>query len=98
MTHLTTHFELGHSVGSKVGQVPYGDHMFVVTTQVLTQLVGSTDTTIPDDFHILYPEDVPDNIKNLASSGLGLGPFVVSAVILLVVGMVMIGNRRRRRA
>lgn len=69
--------------------------MSAVATRVLGLLVGSTDTTIPDDFHNLYPEDVPDNIKDLASSGLGLGPFVIAAVILLVIGVVMMGNRRR---
>lgn len=58
----------------------------------------STSTTIPDDFLNLYPDDVPDNIGDLAGTGFAPGPFVIGALLLIAIGVAALTGRRRRRA
>ena len=61
-------------------------------------VVASTSTTIPDDFLNLYPDDVPDNIGDLAGTGFAPGPFVIGAVLLVIIGVAALTGRRRRRS
>ena len=56
-------------------------------------VVASTSTTIPDDFLNLYPDDVPDNIGDLAGTGFAPGPFVIGAVLLVIIGVAALTGR-----
>ena len=87
----------GHSlVGTNEG-VTYGDLVHTAILRILYLLVDTTEDTIPDDFYHLYPEDVPDNVKNLATTGIGLGPLIIGAVLIVVIGGAMLGRRRQNR-
>lgn len=58
--------------------------------------VLTTDTTAPDDFLNLYPEDVPDNMGGLVETGFGFSPFLFSAILVASLGVAILGRRRRR--
>ncbi len=75
----------------------YGDPVRAAIHRILQLLVDTTEDTIPDDFYHLYPEDVPDNVKNLATTGIGLGPLIIGAVLIIVIGGAMMGWRRQHR-
>lgn len=57
----------------------------------------TTDSTVPDDFLNLYPDDVPDNVGELVLTGFGPSPVIVGAVLLIVIGLVTMSSRRKRR-
>lgn len=64
----------------------------------INQMIDSTtNTTIPDDFLNLYPDDVPDNIGDLAGTGFTPGPLLVGAILLVVIGLASLTTRRRKR-
>lgn len=75
----------------------YGDPMSISTTPLMLSIISSTGTTIPDDFLNLYPEDVPENVGNLAGTGFTPGPIFIAAVLLIAIGIASMGARRRRR-
>lgn len=64
----------------------------------INQMIDSTtNTTIPDDFLNLYPEDVPDNVGDLAGTGFAPGPLIVGAALLVVIGLASLASRHRKR-
>jgi hypothetical protein len=67
-------------------------HLFQSAMHVLAE---STSTTIPDDFLNLYPDVVPDQVGNLGSTGIAVGPFVLGAVVFLILGAAIMGRRKR---
>ena len=69
--------------------------MIAHTSRLLQFVIETTETTIPDDFYIVFPEDVPDNVKDLASSGLEIGPLMMAALTLIVIGVAVITRRQR---
>lgn len=70
-------------------------HGFAALVQPFGYVANST--TIPDDFLNLYPEEVPDNIGNLVSTGFAPGPFLIGAVLLVAIGIAALSGKRRRR-
>lgn len=59
-------------------------------------MTAATDTTIPDDFLNLYPDDVPDNLGDLATAGVSLGPILIGSIVVVAIGAAMFGRGRRR--
>ena len=52
---------------------------------------------MPDDFLNLYPEDVPDNLGDLAGTGFAPTPLLIGAVLLIIIGLVATSGRRKRK-
>ena len=77
--------------------IPYVLLMGLVVALINSVLVASTSTTIPDDFLNLYPDEVPDNIGDLGRTGFAPGPFVIGALLLVIIGIAALTGRRRRR-
>ena len=63
---------------------------------VLIGAISTTDTSAPDDFLNLYPEDVPDNWEGLVETGFGFSPFLFAAVLIASLGAALLGVRHRR--
>ena len=57
----------------------------------------TSDSSVPDDFLNLYPDDVPDNLGELAGTGFAPTPLLIGAVLLIVIGLVAMTGRRNRR-
>ena len=87
----------GHSPAEEQDGTTYVDFVHSVFLRIVQLLVAATEDTIPDDFYHLYPEDVPDNVKDLATTGIGFGPLIIGAVLIVVIGGAMIGRRRQNR-
>ena len=64
---------------------------------LLFDLVIATGTTIPDDFHNPYPDEQTEGGSGLGNTGYFPGPFIIGAILLLVIGLTVIGSRRRKR-
>lgn len=70
----------------------------LLLTVTLHHIVPLTsDSSVPDDFLNLYPEDVPDNLGDLAGTGFAPTPLLIGAVLLIVIGLVTMSSRRKRR-
>jgi LPXTG-motif cell wall-anchored protein len=63
---------------------------------VLIGSISTTDTSVPDDFLNLYPDEVSNNLGELANTGASLSPFLIGAMLLIAVGIIAMGIRRRR--
>lgn len=57
----------------------------------------TTDSSVPDDFLNLFPDDVPDNVGELVNTGFAPTPLILGAVLLIVIGLASMSTRRRRK-
>jgi len=71
--------------------------MLRLTTTLHHIVPLTSDSSVPDDFLNLYPEDVPDNLGDLAGTGFAPTPLLVGAVLLIIIGLVAMSGRRKRK-